>query len=277
MRLIIDSAGDSLDLTSFVKEHGLTSAAQIKKLANSKGYIWFERTKGACIIWLDPGKVTAASEAALYYLISDVTSDRASVTFVGERDQSSILPSGTSCINAISQEIARARRERTARFASRPIAVASIAAFRPLQKLFDLLQSSEIHQDVRHVASFVKNTVTDRFLIVDRADSAENVIVRIVGPGYSGFDKRWVKKAAGCTLEEQPDIDYGVWLTRCYLAVLERNTIIAEEVDAAIYRPEYGRRRFAYRRLLLPFKSKNGGQCLLSTSIADPSIDLGIN
>lgn len=277
MRLIIDSAGDSSDLASFVKEQGLTSAAQIKKLVNSKGHIWFERTKSACVIWLHPGKVTAASEAALYYLISDVASGRVSVTFVGERDRSSILPSGTSCINAISKEIARSRRERTARFASRPIAVPSVAAFGPLQRLFDLFQTSEIHQDVRQVASFVKNAVTDRFLIVDRAGSAENVIVRIVGPGYSGFDKRWVKTAAGGTLEEQPDIDYGAWLTRCYLDVLARNTIIAEEVDAAIYRPEYGRRRFAYRRLLLPFKSRNGSQCLLSTSIADPTIDLGIN
>jgi hypothetical protein len=41
-----------------------------------------------------------------------------------------------------------------------------------------------------------------------------------------------------------------------------------------IYRPRYGRRRFTYRRLMLPFATVDGRQLVLSTSVADPSIDL---
>jgi len=75
-------------------------------------------------------------------------------------------------------------------------------------------------------------------------------------------------------LDEQPDVDYGTWLSRAYLGVLARKKARTEEVDAIVYRPRYGRRRFTYRRLMLPFATSDGRQLVLSTSIADPSIDL---
>jgi hypothetical protein len=113
--------------------------------------------------------------------------------------------------------------------------------------------------------------------LVERVGREDTLLIRAIGSGYRAFDISWSAKSVGMPVDEQPDVDYGTWLSRGYLGVLARKQAQADEVDAIIYRPRYGRRRFTYRRLMLPFAIANGRQLVLSTSVADPSIDLRLD
>ena len=88
------------------------------------------------------------------------------------------------------------------------------------------------------------NVLQGRFLIVERFGREDTLLIRAIGSGYRAFDTNWSTKSAGMPLDEQPDVDYGTWLAKGYLGVLAGMQARAEEVDAIIYRPRYGRRRF---------------------------------
>ena len=169
------------------------------------------------------------------------------------------------------------RRQRSGRFASRPLDLATLRAFPSLQQLLDAYCASEASTDLLQRQELLANVLQRRFLIVERVDRNDTLLIRAIGAGYRAFDRRWSKKSAGTRLDEQPDVEYGTWLSSGYLGVLAGKQAQAEEVDAIIYGPRYGRRRYTYRRLMLPFATADGRELVLSASIPDTSIDIGLD
>ena len=51
---------------------------------------------------------------------------------------------------------------------------------------------------------------------------------------------------------------------------------LLEDVDAVVMWPDQPRQSYRYRRLVLPFKRRDGSSVLLGTTLHDPDIDLRI-
>src|SRR5205085_11947115 len=51
---------------------------------------------------------------------------------------------------------------------------------------------------------------------------------------------------------------------------------LLEDVDAVVMWPEQRRETYRFRRLVLPFKRRDGSSVLLGTTLHDPDIDLRI-
>jgi hypothetical protein len=196
---------------------------------------------------------------------------------VPDRHATKICGSLEAAIRAIADEVGQYRRDHLSRFAFRPVDLVSVSSCPPLDLLLTNFASIVEARGMDGVRDLLSRALHDRYLIVEHRARSDSFVLREVGSGYSGFDPDWSKRAAGRSLEEQADVHYARWLAQTYRQVLALARPVAQEVDAAIFRPDHGRRRFAYRRLLLPFVGDGEQQCLLSASVADPSVDLGIN
>ena len=271
MRFTIDPSGN------LTKATGSIECPPIRQLVERDGYVLVEQRIGKCIVWLNSGLVTGVAEAALYYLMGDIGCVRFALSFVPQQQATKICGSLEAAIRAIADEVARHRRSHTSRFACRPVDIASVAACPPLDVLLSSFVDIVKTRGLDGVQQLLSQARHDRYLVVEHRARSDCFVLRAIGSGYSGFEPKWSKSAAGRLLEEQPDIYYASWLAQTYRQALALEQPVAQEVDAAIFRPDHGRRRFAYRRLLLPFVGDGEQQCLLSASVADPTVDLGIN
>ena len=69
---------------------------------------------------------------------------------------------------------------------------------------------------------------------------------------------------------------YGKWVARLYQQALSCGEPLLEDVDAVVMWPDQPRQSYRYRRLVLPFKRRDGSSVLLGTTLHDPDIDLRI-
>lgn len=267
MRVTIDPTGQLVEARGSV---GATAAAELIE----SGHILIDAKDLRCFVWLNGACVSPLFEAALYYFICDCPCTRFAVYFTPDRKAARIFGSREAAIRAIGDELVRFRRALTIGFASRPVKLSSLSTGSPLQQLLESFSGSVATNGLPGIRQFLTRVLHNRYLVVEHQPLTGSLVLREVGLGYSGFDPNWSRTAAGRRLEEQADIYYGRWLAQSYREVLARQQPTAHEVDAAIFTVEQGRRRFAYRRLLLPFADNKGNQCLLSASVTDPAIDL---
>ena len=279
MRVLIDPEGTIVDADRLTRRlEGLpNSVAVLNYVVETIGLVWLETIEKGCLVYLHPKKIQPAMEAALYRTLLEQQPQRVLVSYAIGAGQHKIYASAAEAIAGIASVLWEQRPQRSSRFASRPVDLATLKRFPSLQRLLDAYRASEGSVDLLQRQEVLVNVLQSRFLIAERVGREDILLVRAVGSGYRAFDTSWSAKSAGLPLDEQPDVDYGTWLAKGYLGVLARKQAQAEEVDAIIYRPRYGRRRFTYRRLMLPFATADGRQLVLSTSVTDPSIDLRLD
>jgi hypothetical protein len=279
MRVVIEHDGTIVDVDRLTcRLMGLPSnVAVLDYVVEIIGFIWFEITEKGCRIYLHPKKIQSAMEASLYRILLEQRPQRVLVSFAVGTGLHRIYASAAEAIAGIASVLWEQRPQRSRRFASRSVNIATLQGFPSLQYLLDAYLAGQGSVDLLQWQELLVKVVQNRFLIVERVGREDTLLVRAVGAGYSAFDTNWATKSAGTPLDEQPDVDYGTWLAKGYLGVLARKQAQVEEVDAVIYRPRYGRRRFTYRRLMLPFAIADGRQLVLSTSVADPSVDLSLD
>lgn len=271
MRFTIDPMGN------LAKASGCIDGIPIWQLVEGEGHILAEQRPGKCIIWLNGARVTPVAEAALYYFMSDTGCTRFALSFMPDRRATKICGSLEAAIRAVADEVGQHRRNHASRFAFRPVDIASVSSCPPLEMLLTNFASISEPRGIDGLRHVLSRALHGRYLIVEHRARSDSFVLREIGSGYSGFEPTWSKSAAGRLLEEQPDVHYARWLAQTYREALALARPVAQEVDAAIFRSDHGRRRFAYRRLLLPFVGDGEQQCLLSASVADPTVDLGIN
>jgi hypothetical protein len=279
MRVLIDPEGTIVDADRLLRRlAGLPNGVAILDyVVETIGLVWLETIERGCRIHLHPKKIQSAMEAALYRTLLEQQPQRVLVSFAIGAGRHRIYASAAEAIAGIASVLWEQRPQRSSRFASRPIDLATLKEFPSLQHLLDAYRASDGSVDLLQRQDLLANELQSRFLLVERVGREDTLLIRAIGSGYRAFDMSWSAKSVGMPLDEQPDVDYGTWLSRGYLGVLARKQAQADEVDAIIYRPRYGRRRFTYRRLMLPFANANGRQLVLSTSVTDPSIDLRLD
>ena len=279
MRVLIDPEGTIVDADRLTRRlEGLPNSVPVLNyVVETIGLVWLETIEKGCLVYLHPKKIQSAMEAALYRTLLEQQPQRVLVSYAIGAGQHKIYASAAEAIAGIASVLWEHRPQRSSRFARRSVDLATLRRFPSLQHLLDAYRANEGSVDLLQRQDLLADVLQGRFLIVERLGRDDTLLIRAIGSGYRAFDTTWSAKSAGMPLDEQPDVDYGTWLGKSYLGVLARKQAQADEVDAIIYRPRYGRRRFTYRRLMLPFTTADGRQLVLSTSVADPSIDLRLD
>ena len=277
MPSFITADGTTIEVSAFSRRLGPLPADLdvVSYVVDTMGFVWIDKGSSGCKVRLKPASIAPETEAALYFALLEGTTTRVLISWTrGKIVDHSLYPTADDAVSAISRAINSERRQRPRRFSQRSTSLGGLSGYPSLQRLLDHYRISNGVSDHTALQDLLPTMAEARYLLVERRARGDVLLIRGVGSGYSAFDSKWSTRSHGLRLEEQPDAEYGCWLATNYLDAMRECVPRSDEVDATIYHPRLGRRRFTYRRLMLPYAARGDRQFLLSASMPDPSVDL---
>ena len=125
----------------------------------------------------------------------------------------------------------------------------------PLQLLAQKWRMSFGHFDPSVISFAIKQELLSRLIIVGVKPRGREPIFRFIGDGHTNWlDGNYHLHAIGDKVENQPDKNYGRWVSQFYSSVAGTGQPRYDYVTAAIERPP-GTYTTHYERLLLPWKT----------------------
>jgi hypothetical protein len=125
----------------------------------------------------------------------------------------------------------------------------------PLQLLAQKWRMSFGHFDPSVISFAIKQELLSRMIIVGVKPPGTEPLFRFIGDGHTNWlDSNYHLRAIGNKVENQPDKNYGGWVSQFYKSVARTGQPRYDLVTAAIERPP-GTYTTRYERLLLPWKT----------------------
>jgi hypothetical protein len=125
----------------------------------------------------------------------------------------------------------------------------------PLHLLAQKWRMSFGHFDPSVISFAIKQQLLSRMMIVGVKPTGADPIFRFIGDGHTNWlDSNYHLHAIGEKVENQPDKDYGGWVSQFYQSVASTGQPRYDYVTAAIER-QPGTYATRYERLLLPWKT----------------------
>src|SRR5271166_285346 len=125
----------------------------------------------------------------------------------------------------------------------------------PLHLLAQKWRMSFGHFDPSVISFAIKKDLLSRLIIVGVKPRGAEPIFRFIGDGHTNWlDGNYHLHAIGEKVEDQPDKNYGQWVSQFYKSVASTGQPRYDYVTAAIERPP-GTFTTRYERLLLPWKT----------------------
>ena len=179
-------------------------------------------------------------------------------------------------VNGLLRSCGPTYEDRAGEFLRKRRDLAQLPSSSPLRGLLNIW-SETFHLDQREqLWSITREALKGRYALLKLTERSPNLVFQEIGPGFLSFNDTWLSQAPGLRLEDQIDFAYGKWLASTYKDAMNAGGPCLEDVDAIINRPDGGRRRVRYRRLILTGQKKKGPLSVLSASIIDDSIDLRV-
>jgi len=125
----------------------------------------------------------------------------------------------------------------------------------PLQLMAQKWRMSFGHFDPSVISFAIKKDLLSRLIIVGVKPRGTEPIFRFIGDGHTNWlDGNYHLHAIGEKVQDQPDKNYGQWVSQFYKSVASTGQPRYDYVTAAIERPP-GTFTTRYERLLLPWKT----------------------
>jgi hypothetical protein len=136
----------------------------------------------------------------------------------------------------------------------------------PLRLMLQRWRSSFGKFDSTVVSFAMKHQLISRMMIVGAKPKSPDPVFRFIGEGFFWTDDQYQMRAIGERTVNQPDQDYGAWVTEFYKSVASTGLPRYDCVAATINKPQVGNRvATRYERLLLPWKT-NSDEVLVTLS-----------
>jgi hypothetical protein len=149
-----------------------------------------------------------------------------------------------------------------------PGAVAADAAFGPI---YDTWRTRPGVKDASLMQA-VRAASCGRYLEVDPRDGASNLVLSVVGEGYSLYGNGWKSVAVGGRFEDMPDYVYACRASQAYREVFRTGQPIFEDVTALVRLLRAGTLLLKYRRAILPVGGDGEHPALLLGATLDQSV-----
>lgn len=277
-QVLFDTTGEGWNVDRLVEYQATgpvpiitTAETMTDDLVMYKGYAALRATEASCQVLFNPRIVRPATIKALKTAIGAQSSDLVFVGSYHETWQYALHASRSAALDHIEETIARVRRPDGLR--SRDVSRTSLERS-DFAQLIDALELVRGHDGVFDTELVAKlGDITDRYVICRW--QPETQIWRIENGGRDFAVSRHIDVSRHLPLAQQPSREYGSWLHDCYSEVNDRGEAVVADVDALVTTPDVGSKRMRYRRVLAPLRDPAGKAMILSTSVRDPSIDLG--
>ena len=231
-------------------------------------------TVGAgALVHVNVASISPLATAALLFLIADLGIDRMAVAYFRDVWSYRVFSQAAHGINHIAKELDNAKFSPGKHLRKRRLPLSEARRWTRLNQLLHSVANSTPIFNPRLQAT-VKDLTSGHYLFATSHPDRNRLLVHDLGKGYSVFPPDWSDFAKGRPIHEQPDYDYGIWLRAGYFDVLAESIPVLDEVDAVVYRPDQGRRRYTYARVTIPLHDDVGNSVVLSASVLDVGIDL---
>lgn len=129
----------------------------------------------------------------------------------------------------------------------------------PLQLIAQKWRMSFGHFDPSVISFAIRQQMLSRMMIFGVKPDVADPVFRFIGDGFGWLESNYQFSGIGERVENQPDKDYGEWVSEFYRSVARTGQPRYDHVSAAIQTAPDQRELFVsrYERLLLPWKTSS--------------------
>jgi hypothetical protein len=157
------------------------------------------------------------------------------------------------------------------RFSAEPIDFAALygehnSPFRPLIQKWRMAFG---HFDASVVSFAIRHNLLSRMMVIGLSEKATDPVFRFIGDGFPWTNDDYKMSAIGNRIEDQPDREYGAWVSEFYKYTARSGQPRFDRVTAAIagWRGTGNTGVTRYERLLLPWKTPSADVLVTLLSI----------
>ena len=254
-----------------------SSATFEKFIVRNLGFVSVQFGATSCLIKVAPSQLSLDAYMTLSQLLSEVAADRYAVSLFQDGWRDLIFPDCRAVLRHLLQSSDCGRRDHGDPFVTRPKAISKLSSAHPLMDLVDAWRASSGRLDVATCSSLLNERLGGRFVVIEQAPNALGLVFSRIGQGYAMYDPGWPARMTGYPIDCQPDAHYGQWIARCLRSAFEQREPTLNDIDAIVTNPvAQTARRIRYTRLTLPLRRRDGGLQMLSASLVDTGINIGV-
>lgn len=195
--------------------------------------------------------------------------------FIDEKWQHEILPRGCeAAIERISSIVTEHRLRPCEKVLRQSRPLHTIPASSPMGWAYHVWQQRPHVAPSNDLRSSLAQQTNGRYTWIDAIGPRCELILAELGRGFPASVHATLNPGLGSRVEDQPDNEFGRYCADAYGAVARSRQPVLEDIDAIITPPGQEPVRRRYSRLILPFRSANGGVRLLGLSMENLAIDL---
>jgi hypothetical protein len=254
----------------------LSSDDLLKYVIRNLGFIAVTENSGSLRLQLRPAIVSQTALGGLLYWMHDRAIERVLISALDEEWSHELVASRDEAVRRLLARVRFSPADRDGDFLSRPRPLHQLQRSSPLRAALDAWSATQGRYDPEVIRPSLQKALDDRFVLIDAPSGSRNLLINDVGSGLTRLAEYWLSRARGLRVEDQPDYAYGKWVAQLYQQALSCGEPLLEDVDAVVMWPGQPRQSYCYRRLILPFKRRDGSSVLLGTTLRDPGIDLRI-
>ncbi|MEQ1647229.1 MAG: hypothetical protein ABL898_01470 [Hyphomicrobiaceae bacterium] len=238
------------------------------------GFIEVVTQARAARIKMRPAVTSPAAFAALMYWLADHPFPRVMLSRLEDEWRHEVIGDSRTATLKLVAMMRRAADDRTTDFLRTPLDAGKLDESSPLLRLIRL--RAELGRDLEftRLEPVLNTALKGRFTICSADRDLTTLSIDAVGRGFAHEANYWLHRAVGTRLEDGPDQAFGAWASSDYRHVLKVGLSMLDDIDVVVDWPQLGRRRYCYKRLLVPLDIVDGRMRLLCATLQDRGIDL---
>lgn len=279
--LLIDKDGVVWDRDSGQLQHRFGAHCSSSTFENfvvrNLGFVSVQFSGSSCAVKVAPAHLSFKVYMTLSELLCEIEADRYAVSLFQAGWHHLIFSECRSVLNRLLQSSNRYTCEIGERFVSCAQASSSLPRGHALSDLLDAWRESSSCLDVTAHPRLFNDRLGGRFVVIERNQDGSSLVFSRIGHGFAMYDRGWPERIIGFPVECQPDARYGQWVANFWRSAFDRAEPTLHDVGAVVRNPmANSSRRIRYTRLTLPVYDRRGMMRLLSASLVDTGVDLGV-
>ena len=227
------------------------------------------RSRDRVTVRMRPSLVSDRALDSVLKILVNLKFNQGEIQVFDDEWVSEVWPNDPALLHRIAEICASKPVSKEPRFGARRLDIERIVddATNPLKPLFQKWRISDGMFDDTTMPFLINFGLDFRLSVVTAERVGEPLRFQFFGDGFKFYDDQQKLSVIGCTLDDQPDAEYGEWLAAQYNAVVETGRPALDYVTATIQPAGGAARRSRYERLLLPWRTGNGRVIVTCASI----------
>lgn len=243
----------------------LPTAALSERLIAKSGYIRLCRLSYGIRMELQADRVSDAAYASVMHWLADHPQARVILASEpgGTVEELTGRPAEVESRLAACIQATRARAEpRLHRLRLEPSALDKNSPLR----IFRQLWQHGVEPADAGFSSACDRLFHGRYVLTERTSSGD-LVIREHGSGYVAYSNAYLSRCVGLRIEDDPDMEYGLWNRDAYREAMRDWCPLIEDLDVRVRGAGEVRRHIRYQRIIAPLSGRHGRAFLLSASV----------